>query len=397
MMSPFSAKDWKSKFDTLEKDENWDELEKQATDAIALNPNETLAFYYRGKARKELGRAKEATIDFNEAIRLDDTHADFYFHRAEAKMALDLHKNAIKDYDEAIKRQPDDAAAYYLRAKAKQKGGRYADAVDDYDAAIEEALKYDKGAKHVEYHYNRAIAIGMDEAKKSSAVITEQLENITKPGQIIKNFDKEIIETWFRLYGKNLHLLATEDKALLEQLDLQKKDLGDGWIKQAEKTTKTSRIILCFIAIVASAAFYGIHKDPKSLAIEGVNFLDILQLTTFTILLYYPFLLFNRHLTRRADQEVTRLHALMRDRDRLLFWTAQTNDLEETNKSRLARFVLESIEKNSTADISMRIMQSNLLKGKEPQPAMVPSYYERGSKYEELLAAIKNLTLNKSE
>jgi hypothetical protein len=42
-------------------------------------------------------------------------------------------------------------------------------------------------------------------------------------------------------------------------------------------------------------------------------------------------------------------------------------------------------------------MQSNLLKGKEPQPAMVPSYYERGSKYEELLAAIKNLTLNKSE
>lgn len=159
----------------------------------------------------------------------------------------------------------------------------------------------------------------MSNAKETTAIITRQLKQVTQPAEIIKNFDKQIIELKFRLYGKHLHLQPSEDETLIEQLNSRRKDRGEGWIKQAEEATSWSRIYLCTIAALVSFAFYWIHKDPKSFGIDDVNFLDILQLTTFTVLLYYPFLLLNRHLTRRADQEVTRLHALMRDRDRLLF------------------------------------------------------------------------------
>ena len=60
---------------------------------------------------------------------------------------------------------------------------------------------------------------------------------------------------------------------------------------------------------------------------------------------------------RRAEQERTLLHALMRDRNMLLFWNAQEPEDKTTNRSKLATTIAEHLSTNSAADVSLKMMK----------------------------------------
>ena len=83
--------------------------------AIQLNPNEAVAYIFRGVAYYELGNYQQAIKDYDRAIQLDPNRARAYHYRGSAFSSLGNYQQAIKDYDRAIELDPKLAMAYSSR------------------------------------------------------------------------------------------------------------------------------------------------------------------------------------------------------------------------------------------------------------------------------------------
>lgn len=118
------------------------------TDAIRLNPNDSLAYSNRGIIWREKHEVDRAIADFTEAIRIDPKprsdlagsgHVNIYTNRGlawEAKGDLD---RALADFDQAIGQDANDTQIYYLRGLARYNQYMFASAwirKDDLDRAI---------------------------------------------------------------------------------------------------------------------------------------------------------------------------------------------------------------------------------------------------------------------
>ena len=103
--------------------------------ATRLKPDST-TYNNRGTAKNDLGRHKEAIVDYDDAIRLKPNYAEAYYNRGNAKDILRRHEEAIADYDDAIRLKPDLIAAYNNRGGAKNELGRHEEAIADCDDAI---------------------------------------------------------------------------------------------------------------------------------------------------------------------------------------------------------------------------------------------------------------------
>ena len=106
-------------------------------EAIDLNPNFPPAYCSRGKAYRDLGRYDKAISDYNQAIRLKPDFAEAYSNRGNTYYALKQYEKAVEDYTEAMRLQPDDASAYEGRANAYDKLGESSNAEQDRKRARE--------------------------------------------------------------------------------------------------------------------------------------------------------------------------------------------------------------------------------------------------------------------
>ena len=152
------------------------------------------------------------------------------------------------------------------------------------------------------------------------------------------------------------------------------------------------------IAAVSYEGFFIFYECLYPNTIREISFVDILQLNAFVLFLFSPFLLFNKHLSDRANRTITLLQAVRRDRDRLSFWVAQANENKQTNKSRIAPTVLDQLNTNSAADISLKMMHSRRSWRRaqtDKMPDLLPP--EITARLDDLEKAIKNLTPTKSE
>jgi Flp pilus assembly protein TadD len=105
--------------------------------AIALNPNFPLAYCSRGKAYRDLEQYEKAISDYNQAIRLKPDFAEAYSNRGNSYYALKQYEKAVKDYTEAIRLKPDFAEAYRNRAYAYEVVGKRVEAEQDRKKAKE--------------------------------------------------------------------------------------------------------------------------------------------------------------------------------------------------------------------------------------------------------------------
>ena len=341
--------------------------------AISLKPDDAAAYGNRGFAKDELGRYEEAITDYDKAISLKSDDATAYYNRGSAKSELGRHEEAITDYDKAISLKSDYATAYNNRGSTKLKLGHYEEAITDYDRAIE--LEPD----NVIYHSGRALAFASISAAKTRESLEReykrQLEDVQSISTITKNFREDIKNLEYLLYGDPPSGGGSgsgqppsgggsgsgdppSGGGSGSHNDQHPKQKHIGWIKQAEEASGRARWYLIFIVILTYVGFFFLHKVPDQCAMGDISFLDILQLNAFVLLLYSPFLFFNKHLSDRVNRSITLLHAIKRDRDRLSFWAAQANDDESTKKSRLAPAVLKHLQTNSAADISMKMMHN---------------------------------------
>jgi tetratricopeptide (TPR) repeat protein len=100
------------------KERDYPAIVVQYTLAIQLNPDDALAYCYRGVAYYRLGDGNSAMADYNRAIELDPKLAIAYYRRAYLQYLAKDYIGAIADYNKAIEFKPDFAVAFSNRGYA---------------------------------------------------------------------------------------------------------------------------------------------------------------------------------------------------------------------------------------------------------------------------------------
>src|SRR5579863_852742 len=125
--------------------EEFDRALARFSEAIRLDPANSLAFYYRGGilfARDDLDRA---LADMSAAIRLNPEDRRAFVARATIYSRWQYYDQAIDDLSEAINLDPEDAFSYNNRAFVHRQKQEYDQAIADYSRAIELKPKNDAG------------------------------------------------------------------------------------------------------------------------------------------------------------------------------------------------------------------------------------------------------------
>ena len=115
---------------------DYDESIENYDKAVILNPENAVAWYYRGSTKSLLEYNELAIADFDKAIDLEPKFTIAWNSRGNAKHLLGRHEEAIADFDEAISLNPKFAFAWNNRGNAKRLLGRHAEAIADYTKAI---------------------------------------------------------------------------------------------------------------------------------------------------------------------------------------------------------------------------------------------------------------------
>ena len=78
-------------------------------EAIRLDPNYAIAYFFRGDLYKRRGDFERAMTDLNESIRLDPNYAKAYFIRGRLSYITGNNPGAIDDFNRAIRLDPGDS------------------------------------------------------------------------------------------------------------------------------------------------------------------------------------------------------------------------------------------------------------------------------------------------
>jgi tetratricopeptide (TPR) repeat protein len=106
------------------------------TEAIKLDPKDSLAYLYRGNLYLIKGDYDRTIADYTQAIRLDPNISLAYNNRGGAYANKGDYDRAIADFTQAIELNPNSGLAYYSRGSAyHNRGATYSDK-GDYDRAI---------------------------------------------------------------------------------------------------------------------------------------------------------------------------------------------------------------------------------------------------------------------
>jgi len=105
--------------------------------AVELDPNNAVAYNYRGISYNFLNEYKLAIHDFDAAIQIDPKEVAAYVNRGNSYAGLGDDNRAIQDYDQAIKIDPQLAQAYNNRGLSYATLQDYPRALDDYTYAIQ--------------------------------------------------------------------------------------------------------------------------------------------------------------------------------------------------------------------------------------------------------------------
>jgi tetratricopeptide (TPR) repeat protein len=116
--------------------DEYDQAIVDFTRAINVNPNSSLAYYYRGSTYQKIKNYDHAIADYTQVIRIDPNDAVAYNNRANAYFDKNDYDNAIADYTQAIRITPNDAVAYNNRAIAYRYKNDYDNAISDYNQVI---------------------------------------------------------------------------------------------------------------------------------------------------------------------------------------------------------------------------------------------------------------------
>jgi tetratricopeptide (TPR) repeat protein len=121
---------------------------------IRLQPEYELlyqAHYGRGYALFQMGKYRDAKMDFDRAIKIFPNDAEVYYWRAFTKYRMRASASSeISDYNRAILLRPDYAEAYFNRGQAKIKNRQLRSGCTDLRKSQE--LGYKEADTHIKIH-----------------------------------------------------------------------------------------------------------------------------------------------------------------------------------------------------------------------------------------------------
>jgi uncharacterized membrane protein YjgN (DUF898 family)/tetratricopeptide (TPR) repeat protein len=106
------------------------------TKALALNPKNADAYYWRGRAKAYLGDYQGALEDLRRAVGLDSNNARSYQLRGWIRWNLGEYEGAVADATQALTLDPRDIKAYRNRGWARERLGDHAGADRDYKQVL---------------------------------------------------------------------------------------------------------------------------------------------------------------------------------------------------------------------------------------------------------------------
>jgi lipoprotein NlpI len=162
-----------------------DDLQRALPDfseAIRLNPLNSLAYISRGKAYQEQGELDRAVADYNEAIRLRPNSATAHYNRGNAFSMQGDFARAILDYSQVIRIHPKQASGFANRGRAYFYQGSLAQARTDF----EQALKLEPNEAYSALWLD--LAERRDHLSSQLPKIAQQLNPAAWPAPIVKFF-----------------------------------------------------------------------------------------------------------------------------------------------------------------------------------------------------------------
>jgi tetratricopeptide (TPR) repeat protein len=125
--------------------------------ALAVNPNDVNASYYKGTAFDELHRYEDALSWFDKTLDIYPKHVNASIYKAIVLKELGKLEEAISWYDKALEIDPKNLNALYNKAGTLYDLGRYEEALTWYDKAIE------IDPEKIDALYGKAVALaGLD-------------------------------------------------------------------------------------------------------------------------------------------------------------------------------------------------------------------------------------------
>ncbi len=177
------------------------------SEAIHLNPGNSVAYRLRGAAYLFIGDNDKAIADFTQSIQLDPDNERTFLYRGSSYLAKMDYDAAIKDFTAAIQRKPDDGAAYMARGLA------YFAKKDDEKATLDfdQTIRFDP--HNAEAYNDRGLAY------EDRGIVDQAIDDCTQAIQLNPRY-KEAYDTRGEAYAaKGAYGKATADYEKALQLD----------------------------------------------------------------------------------------------------------------------------------------------------------------------------------
>ena len=142
----------------------WKDTETLWGRAIAVEPDNSIAYHDRGEAREARGDTRGALADYDAAERLNPSDLNAIYNRATARKAQGDVAGAMADYEIVLRRDRGHVRAYNNRGNLRAETGDFGGAVADFDQAIRLSPKTAKfyvnrgDARQAMHEYSGAIA-----------------------------------------------------------------------------------------------------------------------------------------------------------------------------------------------------------------------------------------------
>jgi tetratricopeptide (TPR) repeat protein len=145
--------------------------------ALAIDPEDSTAWYNKGRTLSQLGRHEEALDAHDRALAIDPFDSATWFQKGLTLYELGRHEEALGPYDCALDIDPDDSATWFQKGLTLDKLGRHEEELASYDRALtidpeDSNVWFIKGVTLVQLGrhedaleaYDRALAINPDDS-----------------------------------------------------------------------------------------------------------------------------------------------------------------------------------------------------------------------------------------
>jgi tetratricopeptide (TPR) repeat protein len=192
-----------------------------------LRDTGAIDFYAKGVALEHQNLTKEATAEFDQAIKAAPDYLDAYIARAESLTYLQRYADAAKDYEKAWKLSPHDSQVAARLSKAYYKQGKFALALQFIDKAIL------LSPKTVEYETQKGLIIlALGKAEEAQTQYDRALETAAHVVAAREVGEQPPSYIWERL-----------DEASLDLEYLQSSAEGEGGNPPKDQITNTDAVI----------------------------------------------------------------------------------------------------------------------------------------------------------